>query len=110
MREGLIVVVLLSLIIGGVAGGIVGATVSGSLGYFPQYAANKQIQSSPQTKTLKVEEESQTIGTVKKFLRPWFPLSFRLIFPNTISVPCLIFCYWRRQWIYCKRRRNDSYQ
>lgn len=66
MREGLIVVVLISLIVGGVAGGIVGATISGSLGYFPQYTADKQVQTAPQTKILKVEEESQTIDTVKK--------------------------------------------
>ena len=49
-----------------VAGGIVGATVSGSLAGFPQYSANKKVQTSPQTKILKVEEESQTIDTVKK--------------------------------------------
>src|SRR3972149_12316898 len=66
MREGLLATVLISLIVGGVAGGIVGATMSGSLRYFPQYADNKQVQTSPQTKTLKVEEESQTIDTVKK--------------------------------------------
>ena len=66
MREGLLAIILISLIIGGVAGGIVGATVSGSLRYFPQYTANKQVQTSPQTKILKVEEESQTIDTVKK--------------------------------------------
>ena len=45
-REGLLIVVLLSLIIGGVAGGIVGATVSGSLGVF-QYAANKKVKPLP---------------------------------------------------------------
>ena len=66
MREGLLTTVLISLIVGGVAGGIVGATVSGSFRYFPQYTDNKQVQTSPQTKTLKVEEESQTIDTVKK--------------------------------------------
>ncbi|HLC99543.1 MAG TPA: trypsin-like peptidase domain-containing protein [Patescibacteria group bacterium] len=67
-RETLILCILVSLIVGGISGGLVGSVLGGSMKYssllsFFEPTGN---QSAESTQTVKAQEESQTIDTVKK--------------------------------------------